>query len=60
MTIDLDELANDALVEVIIEAIPDMSTTELAQLEIAINGELQDRARTDMNLYFNGDVFRGG
>ena len=53
LTIDLDDLANDALVEVLIDTIPDMTSEELARLEIAINGELQDRSRqtSSFNVY---------
>lgn len=49
VTIDLEQMANDALVEVLIDTLPDMSTEELAELEIAINAELQDRSRTTRN-----------
>jgi hypothetical protein len=39
------DVEDDALVAVLIDTLPDMTTEELAKLEIAINGELQDRSR---------------
>lgn len=54
---------SDSLIEVIISSFPDMETLELAELEIAVNAELQDRYRngevTVVQLASSGEGFDG-
>lgn len=40
-------MSDDSLIEVIISALPDMETSELADLETAVNAEIQDRYRNE-------------
>lgn len=50
VTIDVDQIVDDAFLEVLIDTLPDMTTEELATLEIAVNAELQERSR-QMDLF---------